>query len=129
MNCALRFRTFAPTNSTETLASFCHPALISAPRVLCAPETRIRVQNARRVSRTEVSPWCVADTGQDRGQVVYASLACDNFSLSRESESSLSQHSLLRLKFTQTQLGPAYDTLMSKLTTLLWRWNRRVIKG
>ena len=62
MNCALRFRTFAPTNSTETLASFCHPALISAPRVLCAPETRIRVQNARRVSRTEVSPWCVADT-------------------------------------------------------------------
>ena len=28
-----------------------------------------------RVSRTEVSPWCVADTGQDRGQMVYASLA------------------------------------------------------
>ena len=38
MNCALRFRTFAPTNSTETLASFCQPALISAPRVLCAHE-------------------------------------------------------------------------------------------
>ena len=66
---------------------------------------------------------CGRHCGQDRGQVVYANLACDNFSLSRESESSLSQHSLLRLKFTQTQLGPAYDTLMSKLTTLLWRWN------
>ena len=82
MSCALRFQTFAPTKSTEISARFCQPALISAPRVLCARERAGdkdpcsgRARRGQSVSRTEVSPWCVADTGQDRGQMVYASLA------------------------------------------------------